>query len=143
MNTKDKWTITATIDDEERRALWSDVFPDGRVPIKVPVAYEVSVPVKGQTLAYELDLDALSDEQRQGVVETISRAFNLPIEDVEDNIKEIGVPVLDEGVTVTVTDNAYFGTALDINDVRPIEDDDLDEEFPVYYDTQGNEHQEF
>jgi hypothetical protein len=77
MNTKDDWKRTATIHDERRRALWSEVFPGGVMPIQVPVTCKVNVPGHESVDAYMLDLDAISDEQREGVITIIAKTFNM------------------------------------------------------------------
>jgi len=115
MNTKDKWTITATIHDEQRRALWSEVFPDGVVPIQVPVAYDVNVPELGNIKAYMLDLAAISDEQREKVIDVISKRFSYPRDEVGAELDK-GVPILADGVSVLVKDMAYF-SARDLDEL--------------------------
>ena len=107
MNTKDDWKRTATIHDEVWLALWSEVFPGGVVPIQVPVTVKVNVPGHDDVDAYMLDLDALSDEQREGVITIIAKTFNIPAEEVRSEIDQ-GVPILADGVSVLVKDMDYF-----------------------------------
>ena len=118
MNTKDDWKRTATIHDEVRLALWSEVFPGGVVPIQVPVTVKVNVPDHENVDAYMLDLDAISDEQREGVITVIAKTFNIPAEEVRNEIDQ-GVPILAEGVSVLVKDMDYFST-------RDLDDEDVD-----------------
>lgn len=111
MNTKDKWDITVTICDPERRELWSEVFPGAVVPIKSPITCKVNVPGHQCVDAYMLDLDALNDRQREGVIAVIAKKFGLPIYEVRSELYQ-GVPILAAGVRVLIKDFAFGGPAL-------------------------------
>lgn len=114
MNTKDEWLITATIHDEERQALWGEIFPGAVLPILSPVTCKVNVPGHDGVEAYMLDLAALSDDQLDGVARGISRKFGYPFAEVRREILQ-GVPILAEGVSVLVRGMAYF-SAMDLFD---------------------------
>jgi hypothetical protein len=107
MNSIDKWLTTATIHDEPRRSLWSVVFPDARVPIQSISTRKVNVPGHQNADAYMLDLDALTNEQREGIILVISTRFQTPIEEVRAEIGA-GVPILAEGVTVSTWNQRGF-----------------------------------
>lgn len=111
MNTKDDWKRTATIHDEARLALWSEVFPGGVMPIQDPVGRKVSVPGHD-------DVDAISDEQRDGVITILAKTFGIPAEEVRGEIDQ-GVPILADGVSVLVRDMDYFSA-------RNLDDEDID-----------------
>lgn len=111
MNTVDKWTMTVTINDPERRKLWSEVFPDARVPIVSPISRMVRVPELGECQAYMLDLTAITQEQIEGLIAVIAKRFGVPILEVRREIGQ-GVPILAEGVSVQVTDYVLGGPAL-------------------------------
>lgn len=107
MNTKNKWLTTATIHDEPRREVWSVIFPGGMVPIKSILTCKVNVPGHQNADAYMLDLDAISDEQKEMICDLISMLFNIPIDEVRNEISQ-GVPVLAEGVSVGTADPGIF-----------------------------------
>jgi len=125
MNTKNNWLTTATIHDEQRRALWSDVFPGAVVPIKSMLACSVNVPERGKALAYMLDLDAISDEQREGLIRVISERFNYPAEEVRQEIDR-GVPILAEDVSVGTRDQGMFLSLIDDENHTPFWDHNED-----------------
>ena len=104
MNAIDKWITTATIHDEPRRALWQTVFPDGIVPIKSIFTTKLSVPEHHHDVdCYMLDLDALSEEQINGVVAVIHVRFGIPMDEVRKELPN-GVPIIAEGVSVASSD---------------------------------------
>jgi len=110
-NTKDRWLITATIYDEPRRELWIKVFPYAMVPIKSVDTVKVNVPGHPDADAYMLDLDAITDLQREHLIMVISMKFDIAVEDVRKDIDK-GVPILAEGVTVAISDedsDHYYG----------------------------------
>jgi len=125
MNTKDNWLTTATIHDESRRALWSEVFPGGVVPIKSILTLKVNVPGHLNVDAYMLDLDAITDEQREGLISVISRRFNISYADVKKDIDR-GVPILAEGVIVRTRDPGTFFALVDGDDGTEFWDHDED-----------------
>jgi predicted membrane channel-forming protein YqfA (hemolysin III family) len=53
-------------------------------------------------LIFLLDEKLITPEQRQRLVEHISRKFNIPAAEVEADIDGPGAPILDEDCTVTV-----------------------------------------
>ena len=69
MNTRDNWLTTATIHDEHRRAVWSKIFPGAVPPIKSTLPSRASLPGHPGALVYFLDLAAISDEQRDQLLD--------------------------------------------------------------------------
>lgn len=112
MNTVDKWLTTATICDHSRRELWSQVFPGAVMPIKSILTCKVDAPGHQNVDAYMLDLDAISDVQREGLIKVIARRFNIPIDEVRSEIKQ-GVPILAEGVSVSSADQGMVLSLMD------------------------------
>lgn len=82
------------------------------LPDRVDDTKEGSVPGKPDVLIYEMDLKAISDEQRQRLVESIAARFDLPPDQVAKNIDEEGVPILAEGVSVSSTDSRTLAQFL-------------------------------
>lgn len=92
MNTKDKWDTTVTIMDPARRALWIDVFPDAKLPIK-SIMPEMAM-IRGEPkLAYWMDLDALTDGQIDGLVNVAAKLFELDPVEVRMDMQQNGVAV--------------------------------------------------
>ena len=127
MNTKDEWKTTVKILDELRRELWIQIFPDAVVPIKSIFPSKVNVPGHKHADAYMLDLAALSDAQREGVITLLAFKFGEELEDVEREI-DAGVPILADGVVVGTTDQGLFFSMIDVEDrgnaIDNQEDDD-------------------
>lgn len=112
MNTKDNWLTTATIHAEDRRALWESIFPGAVVPIKSILTSKVNLPGLSNVAVYMLDLEAISDEQREGLIQAIANRFGYPVEEVRAEI-DLGVPVLAEGVSVATRDQGMAFSLLD------------------------------
>lgn len=111
MNSKDRWLLTATIVDPKRREIWIQIFPYASVPILSTIPIKVRVPDFGECDAYMLDLDVISDEQREGVVRIIARQLNIPVDEVRAELEK-GVPIIAEGVNVVLSDedsDHYYG----------------------------------
>lgn len=123
-NTKDRWMLTATIEEPKRRELWIQIFPYATVPILSIIPVKVSVPDFGECDAYMLDLDVISDEQREGVIRIIAKRFNIPIEEVRAEIDQ-GVPIIadDVKISISVEDSGFWDGNYDED-----EDDYLDYE---------------
>jgi len=124
MNTKDNWLTTATILDEPRRELWGKVFPGAKVPIKSILTCKVNVPGHSNADAYMLDLDAITDEQREGLIAVISTRFSIPIDEVRRDLRQ-GVPILAEGVSVSTRDQGMFFSMIDFNPSDDVNDEDI------------------
>jgi hypothetical protein len=106
------WKIVAIIHDEERRELWSEVFPDAVVPILSIIPQWVRVPEWGETRAYMLDLVALTSAQLDGVIAIIAKRFGLPLDEVRAEIWQ-GVPIVADGVSVGTCDQGMFFSMMD------------------------------
>ena len=111
MNTKDRWITTVCIVDPVRYDLWKEVFLYATVPIQSTIPCKVNVPGHQYVDAYMLDLDAISDEQREGVIMLLAKTFSEDVNEVRLEIDK-GVAILAEGVTVHVSDedsDHYYG----------------------------------
>jgi len=115
MNTKENWLTTATAHDPIRIVLWTRIFGQPTVPITsiLPMRINVkSIFEEKEIVAYFLDLNAITDEQKQAVVTYISIEFKLPREEVERNLETHGVPILSTGITVSTRDQGVFFSML-------------------------------
>jgi hypothetical protein len=132
MNTRDDWLTTATIHDEHRAALWGSIFPGARVPIKSIIPGTADLPEHKGARVYLLDLDAISDEQRDRLIKSIADLFSLPIDEVVQDMMECGVPILAEDVSVESCDRAMIINLMDGFDEtgRSLPCPDLEDEDP-------------
>lgn len=53
--------------DEERRRIWASVFPDGRVPIVVPMPERASLQGRGWEMVLKADLPRIGPERLQAL----------------------------------------------------------------------------
>jgi hypothetical protein len=107
MNTRDEWTITATIQEEPQRTLWSKVFPDAVIPIQKAEPYQINGPGDQKQMVYLLDLKAISRQQRKRLIWLLSVLWDMTPGDVAAEIHG-GVPIEVEGVTVMASETAHF-----------------------------------
>lgn len=74
-----------------------------RVPIKSMIPVAVSVPQKGQTTAYEMDIRRLTKSQRAELCKLLARKFGYTPEQVEQDLNQVGCPILTDNVTAFST----------------------------------------
>jgi hypothetical protein len=144
MNTKDKWLTTAAIHDPERRAVWSEIFPDARVPIKSILPAVANLPGKPDAQIYILDLAAIDDIQRAQVIDMLARKFKLPAEEVSRDLDSMGVPILADGVSVVSSDPGLFFSMIDDDEaldrrLSELDDDAWDDEEDIGLDDDDEE----
>lgn len=101
---------TAIISDRSpRRAEWLEVFGSDEVPI-----INIVSPNKANVLGeirdvYMLDLDQMTDDQIDRLKKHLSTKFKIPMDEVERDLPQVGVPILAEDVIVSVsTDHIFF-----------------------------------
>jgi len=82
--------------DKERKKDFMKVFGTDIISIKSPIPIRIKIPSGEEKLAYFLDLDSITNEQRERLIQQISERFNQPIESVKENLDSIGVPILKE-----------------------------------------------
>ena len=112
MNTKTDWLTTATIHDEHRAAVWGSIFPGAVVPIKSILPARADLPGHPGASVYFLDLDVISDEQREKLIKMISGLFSLSVEEVRDDLPR-GVPILADDTTVASRDQGLMFSLID------------------------------
>lgn len=97
--------FTATISqsaDPERAAAWREVFGGDTVILKSPIPGRANLPGKGETEVYEIDIAALTPEQRQRLITHLAAKFELDPDDVDGNLDQHGCPILSTDVWVTI-----------------------------------------
>lgn len=129
MNTINDWKTIATIHNSERLEWNRRIFGGDTCPVVSIVPFRVSVPGHPDTLAYNLDLKALTSEQRQRLVESIAERFNLAPAYVAENLDSQGVPILAADVVVSSSDQGMMFSMMDDLDL----DDDWDREMEHYH----------
>jgi hypothetical protein len=94
--------FTATIrKGSPREQEWLKVLGGNVAILRSPIPTWRTLP-SGNALCFELDLQALTGDQRKRLVQHLAEKFSVPAEEVEADLGTIGVPILDEDVTVTV-----------------------------------------
>jgi hypothetical protein len=80
--------------NDEGKKHWSSIFPDAIVPVKSPFAQDAEVEQTGDPLnVYIVDWTALSDEQRQAILQKLSSKFNVSVNNIELDILKTGLPL--------------------------------------------------
>ena len=122
---------TATISEKSPRAeRWQRVFQRlTDIPLLSPLSIRVSVPEKGTTDAYLLDLDMLKPDERERLIQDIASRFDIPLEEVRRDIVR-GVPILAEDLIVSIPQGLALSMMADDEEIhgrdfRDEEDEDL------------------
>ena len=96
-----KYRYWAIASDPERAAEWVAMFGENCVPIKSPVPTVVLFPESKRTEAvYALDMDRLSDEQKENVVAHIVAKWNEQPNYVRQVLAREGLPVEARAVSI-------------------------------------------
>ena len=112
-NTKEDWQTTARVHNPERIDFWKGIFDGDRVPIKSFVAQSAHLPGFDEPqMIYELDLKAITDEQREKLIQAIAQKFDMPVATVADELDIHGVPILADDVVVSSSDRALVMGAI-------------------------------
>lgn len=111
-NTIGDWKTKARVTNPDRLVLWQYVFDGDEVPITSIVPQVGSFPGVGEQRFYNLDLKAISAEQRQRLIVSIAEKFNQPVDFVEANIERIGVPILACDVVASSTDFGHIANIV-------------------------------
>lgn len=91
-----------TIYDEERKKNFIKVFGTNTIKVKSPIPTTIIIPNGEETLAYFLDLDLITKEEREKLIENISERFNQSIDFVRENLDKMGVPILKESCSLII-----------------------------------------
>lgn len=85
-----------TVNDEERKKNFIEVFGTNSIKIRSPIPERIIKPDGTIALAYFLDLELITEEQREKLILNLSKRFNEPLDFVRTNLDAIGVPILKE-----------------------------------------------
>lgn len=84
--------MKALLNDEGKK-IWGFVFPNGGVPVKGISSYEADVEGKGKMEVYLVDWAALSEEERDLILDHLKSRFGDSKETVETEILKSGLPL--------------------------------------------------
>lgn len=113
MNTIDNWLTTAKVDDPERQAFWLSTLGTDTVPILSIIPEWATLPRIGLTLAYLLDIHALSEKQQEKLLVALAEKFQISADEARELFYRDGVPILADDVEVTTTDPALIAAIVD------------------------------
>ena len=91
-----------TITEPTHKAEMEAILGTATVQVKSPIPERAHLPGKPNALVFYLDLEAITDEQREKFVAHIAQKFNLTERFVNENLDEHGIPILDEYCIVTI-----------------------------------------
>jgi len=92
-------TTATLIETSPRAAGWQRIF--GRlnnVPLTSSRLHLVRHQTEGLMYVYELDISALTPEERERLIDLLAEEFNLPRSEVASDVDEQGVPIRAEDV---------------------------------------------
>lgn len=78
----------------EKAKEYMKVFGTLTVNVKSPIPGYILTPSNEKVLAYFLDLDLITEKQRENLIKHLSEKFNQPIDFVKEDLDKIGVPIL-------------------------------------------------
>ena len=104
MNTVDDWQTIARVHNLERVKWWRDVFDSDTCPVTSIIPDWGDFPGIGLAQFYDLDLKAISTEQKQRLIKSIADKFKLTVDEVAADIDRVGVPILAADVVVSSSD---------------------------------------
>lgn len=94
--------VAAICPKSERYQEWLEVMGCDQMPLKSPIPIRADLPGRDNASVYLIDLPSLTQEQRERLLKFLARKFHLEDWEARSEIDEVGVPVLDEDVMVTV-----------------------------------------
>ena len=90
-----------TVYNKDRAKEWESILGTTTVYVKSPFPTLAKLPGRGEALIYELDLDLITDEQRERLVAHLAAKFDVPLAVVQAKL-DLGVPILADDCTVGV-----------------------------------------
>jgi hypothetical protein len=94
--------FTATITNPRRAADWRAILGTTTVHIKSPIPKRGNFPGVGEASFYELDLELLTNDQRERLIAHTAERFNVPPEEVAIGLDEHGMPILAKDCSIGV-----------------------------------------
>lgn len=94
--------IAKISEESTRHREWIEVMGVDEIPLKSPFPEWASAPGVEAGLFYQIDLSAITPEQRERMIKHIARKFEVDEHEVSSTLDTIGCPILAEDVTVVV-----------------------------------------
>jgi hypothetical protein len=94
--------FTVSVCNPERKAIWEAILGTATVHVKSPIPSRANLPGHPNTLSYELDLDFLTEEQRQRLIAYVAARFGFSESEVAANLDSEGMPILASDCVVSV-----------------------------------------
>lgn len=90
---KCKYPVWANLNDKGLEA-WGDVFPDGMIPIRVPV-YQISEleGMEGVIEIHAVNLGLLDKDTKTKLYRKLADKFKVPIKIIQTNLEQSGLPL--------------------------------------------------
>jgi DNA-binding transcriptional regulator YbjK len=95
--------FTVTVTNPERATDWQNILGRTTVVVQSPIPQRANLPGHHDSLIYLLDLEVLTTEEVDRLVEHLARRFDIPQSDVARDLREMGVPILADDCIVTVS----------------------------------------
>ena len=91
----------AVATDTDRIAMWEDVFPEGKVPLRGPLIPEMGWLKDSDYFEYyHLDVERVTDEQKDRLYDHIFRRFGLSRDEFDEDLATDRAPVRAANITV-------------------------------------------
>jgi hypothetical protein len=101
--------FTVAITNPERAADWQAILGRTTVAVMSPIATRANLPGHPDALIYMLDLDVLTAEEIDRLVEHLAKRFNIPVVDIGINLYKTGVPILaDDCIIIVANPQRWF-----------------------------------
>jgi len=91
-----------------RGAEWISVLGTATLPVKSPLPVRAQLPGIDNAEVYLVALDALQPGQLDKIVAHVSRKFGVPVEDVRQELKEHGMPILADDCSCAIDIRAFL-----------------------------------
>jgi hypothetical protein len=98
--------------DQERRELWLWIMGHARLPIKEFFGELVNLPHMPNTHVYILDADMLTEEQKERLIKALAPKFNMDYESALAEFETHSIPIISDGLSVTIDDATTLFQAL-------------------------------
>lgn len=113
-NTVEEWQTVAYVTNPERQATWTEIFGEPKAPILSILPHLAMLPGFNEPQeVYELDLKAITPQQRERLVRVTAGKFGLAISEVEAALDDHGMPVLADDVAVSSSDQGLMLSMVD------------------------------
>lgn len=112
MNRSGRWSTTITIQDPDRREFWEGAIGTATLPIKSLIPVLCNFPGRPNSLAYLLDLDAITPEMKDKMAAALAAKFDLDTAAILADFRTGIAPILAESCRVQTTDPAVLLSML-------------------------------